>query len=66
MKTIGLSSPGTSQPTMLSYGEMTYDKKVRFGGWNHPDYKYVRCKLERFWRSEIEKEICGQEEAVAE
>lgn len=33
---------------------MTYDKKVRFGGWNHPDYKYVRAKLERFWRSEEE------------
>ena len=57
MKTIGLSSPETSQPIMLSHGVMTYDKKVRFGGWNHPDYKYVRRMLDRFWRSEFEEEL---------
>ncbi len=36
---------------------MHYDKKVRFGGWNHPDYKYVRRKLEKFHYLEMLEEM---------
>ena len=32
------------------------EKKIRFGGWNHPDYKYMRRKFEKFWRDEIQME----------
>jgi len=36
---------------------MDYEKKIRFGGYNHPDYKYVREKLKRFWHHEEAQQI---------
>ena len=32
---------------MSCYGEMKNkdEKKIRFGGWNHPPYRFVRRKL---------------------
>jgi len=48
-----LGSPPTSQPTKLNHGEMNYDDKIRFGGWNKRDYKYVREKLKRFHLAEF-------------
>jgi hypothetical protein len=32
---------------------MTYDKKMQFGGWTKREFRYVRRKLERFWRKEM-------------
>lgn len=32
---------------------MDYEKKIRFGGYNHPDYKHARRKLERFWKADV-------------
>lgn len=57
MKTIGLGSSPTSQPTMLCQDEMTYEKKYQFRGWTKRDYNSIRQALRRFWLCEVEEDI---------
>lgn len=61
MKIIGLDSHSTSQPTSLPPCEMHYDDKIRFGGWNRKDYRFIRAKLKRFWHGEFQEETLQEQ-----
>lgn len=55
----GLGSPPNPRPTMSIDGAMKNkdEKKIRFGGWNNIDYRFVRRKFKRFWTAEMEEDV---------
>lgn len=58
MKTMGLLSPGTSQPAMFCHGVMNnnFERKVQFGGHDKKYYRHIRRKLARFWKEDYKED----------